>query len=74
VADDGDGIAPEYHDKIFMIFQTVNPQKNADSSGVGLSIVKKIVETEDGTIRLESQVGEGTTFYFTWPKEPRIED
>jgi PAS domain S-box-containing protein len=70
VADDGSGIAPEYHDKIFMIFQTVNPQKNADSSGVGLSIVKKIVETEEGTIRLESQVGEGTTFYFTWPKTP----
>jgi PAS domain S-box-containing protein len=68
VADDGPGIAPEYHDKIFTIFQTVNPQKNADSSGVGLSIVKKIVETEEGTIRLESQVGEGTTFYFTWPK------
>jgi PAS domain S-box-containing protein len=68
VADDGPGIAPEYHDKIFMIFQTVNPQKNVDSSGVGLSIVKKIVETEEGTIRLESKVGEGTTFYFTWPK------
>jgi PAS domain S-box-containing protein len=68
VADDGPGIAPEYHDKIFMIFQTVNPQKNVDSSGVGLSIVKKIVETEEGTIRLESQIGKGTTFYFTWPK------
>jgi PAS domain S-box-containing protein len=68
VADDGPGIAPEYHDKIFMIFQAVNPQKNVDSSGVGLSIVKKIVETEEGTIRLESNIGEGTTFYFTWPK------
>jgi signal transduction histidine kinase len=68
VADDGPGIAPEYHNKIFMIFQAVNPQKNVDSSGVGLSIVKKIVETEEGTIRLESNLGEGTTFYFTWPK------
>jgi PAS domain S-box-containing protein len=68
IADDGPGIAPEYHDKIFMIFQTINPQKNADSSGVGLCIVKKIVETEEGTIRLESKVGEGTAFYFTWPK------
>jgi signal transduction histidine kinase/CheY-like chemotaxis protein len=68
VADDGPGIAPEYHNKIFMIFQAVNPQNNADSSGVGLSIVKKIVETEEGTIRVESNIGEGTTFYFTWPK------
>lgn len=69
VADDGAGIAPEYHDKIFMIFQTVSSQKSADSSGIGLSIVKKIIETEEGTIRLESKAGEGTTFYFTWPKK-----
>jgi PAS domain S-box-containing protein len=70
VADDGPGIAQEHHDKIFTIFQTVNPQNNPDSSGIGLSIVKKIVETEEGTIRLESEIGKGTTFYFTWPKEP----
>jgi PAS domain S-box-containing protein len=70
VADDGSGIAPEQHDKIFTIFQTVNPQNNPDSSGIGLSIVKKIVETEEGTIRLESEMGKGTIFYFTWPKDP----
>jgi PAS domain S-box-containing protein len=69
VADDGPGIAPEHHEKIFMIFQAVNPQSSQDSSGIGLSIVKKIVETEEGTIRLESEVGKGTTFYFTWPKQ-----
>ncbi len=69
VADDGPGIAPEHHDKIFMIFQAVNPQKSQDSSGIGLSIVKKIVETEEGTIRLTSEVGKGTAFYFTWPKQ-----
>lgn len=70
VADDGPGIAQEHHDKIFTIFQTVNPQNNSDSSGIGLSIVKKIVETEEGTIRLESEIGKSTIFYFTWPKEP----
>lgn len=70
VADDGPGIASEHHDKIFMIFQAVNPQNSQDSSGIGLSIVKKIVETEEGTIRLESELGKGTTFYFTWPKQP----
>jgi PAS domain S-box-containing protein len=70
VADDGPGIAPEHHEKIFMIFQAVNPQNSQDSSGIGLSIVKKIVETEEGTIRLASEAGKGTTFYFTWPKQP----
>jgi PAS domain S-box-containing protein len=68
VADDGPGIAPEYHDKIFMIFQVGSTQDSQNSSGIGLSIVKKIVETERGTIHLESEPGKGTTFYFTWPK------
>jgi PAS domain S-box-containing protein len=68
IADDGPGIAPEQHERIFKIFQAVNPQKRTDSTGIGLAIVKKIVEAEGGTIRLESQLGQGTTFYFTWPK------
>ncbi len=68
VTDDGPGIAPENHAKIFTIFQTVNPQNRADSTGIGLAIVKKIIETEGGTIRLESELGKGTAFYFTWPK------
>jgi signal transduction histidine kinase len=68
IADDGPGIPPEYHDRIFTIFQAVNPQKRNDSKGIGLAIVKKIIEAEGGTIRLESQIGQGRTFYFTWPK------
>ena len=72
VADDGPGIAPEQHDKIFEIFQAVNPQQRSDSTGIGLSIVKKIIETEGGTIRLESQATKGATFYFTWPKRSQI--
>jgi PAS domain S-box-containing protein len=68
IADDGPGIAPEQQDRVFEIFQAVNPQKRSDSTGIGLAIVKKIVEAEGGTIRLESQLGRGTTFYFTWPK------
>jgi PAS domain S-box-containing protein len=70
VTDNGPGIAPEYHDKIFMIFQVGNHKPSQDSSGIGLSIVKKIVEAEEGSIRLESQLKKGTTFYFTWPKQP----
>jgi PAS domain S-box-containing protein len=69
VSDDGPGIAPEYHNKIFMVFQTGKLQNSQNSSGIGLSIVKKIVEAQHGTIRLESQLEQGTTFYFTWPKQ-----
>jgi signal transduction histidine kinase/CHASE3 domain sensor protein len=68
VADDGPGIAPEYHRKIFMIFQTLQARDVKESTGVGLSIVKRIVETEGGTIRLDSEEGAGATFYFTWHK------
>jgi PAS domain S-box-containing protein len=68
IADDGPGIAPENHDKIFTIFQAVNPQNSPDSTGIGLAIVKKIIETEGGTIRLESELGQGTMFYFTWKR------
>jgi PAS domain S-box-containing protein len=67
IADDGPGIAPEDRDRVFVIFQAANPQQNPDSSGIGLAIVKKIVETAGGQIRLESELGRGTTFYFTWP-------
>jgi signal transduction histidine kinase len=67
--DDGPGIAPEDHDKIFTIFQTLKPSENNESTGVGLSIVQKILGTEGGTIRLDSQFTEGATFYFTWPKQ-----
>jgi PAS domain S-box-containing protein len=68
VADDGKGIDPRYHAKIFTIFQTLEARDKVENTGVGLSIVKKIVETEGGNIRLESQLGQGTTFYFTWLK------
>jgi signal transduction histidine kinase len=68
IKDDGPGIAPEHHERVFAIFQTLKVKDNSDSTGVGLTIVKKSVETEQGTIRLESSLGHGTTFYVTWPK------
>ncbi len=67
VADDGPGIASQYHDKIFTIFQTLKARDDFESTGIGLSVVKKIVESENGRIWLTSEVGQGTTFYFTWP-------
>ncbi len=68
VSDDGLGIDPQYHDRIFTIFQTLQARDTVESTGIGLSIVKKIVEGQGGTVRVESQLGEGATFYFTWRK------
>ena len=67
VADDGAGIDPVQHERVFEIFTAVNPQQRSDSTGIGLAIVKKIIEAEGGTIWLESQLCQGTTFYFTLP-------
>ena len=50
-----------------MMFQTLNSGDFENSTGIGLALVKKIVEEHGGTIRLESDIGEGTCFYFTWP-------
>jgi light-regulated signal transduction histidine kinase (bacteriophytochrome) len=63
VSDNGPGIDPKYHQKIFTIFQTLKSRDEQENTGVGLSIVKKIVETEGGQIILKSEVGKGSTFY-----------
>ena len=68
VADDGPGIAPEYHDRIWGIFQTLEPRDRVEGTGIGLSLVKKLVETQGGTVAVESQPGAGSAFSFTWPK------
>lgn len=68
VADDGYGIAPEYYSKIFNIFQTLQARDKSENTGIGLSIVKKIVEQQGGKINVESQVGQGSIFSFTWLK------
>jgi signal transduction histidine kinase len=69
VCDDGQGIAPEYHAKVFMMFQVLKSSDFESSTGIGLALVKKIVEEHGGTIRLESAFGAGACFYFTWPKK-----
>jgi len=68
VQDNGPGIAPEHHQKIFFLFQTLRDRNTAESTGIGLSIVKKLVEDQQGSIRVESAVGQGAAFCFTWPK------
>lgn len=68
VADNGPGIEEKYHDNIFQMFQTLAPRDEFESTGVGLALVKKIVETWGGRVWVESTVGKGSTFYFTLPK------
>jgi signal transduction histidine kinase len=69
VEDNGPGIDPEYHEKIFGLFQTLREKTDKESTGLGLSIVRKIVEERGGSIRLISSLGNGAKFIFTWPKE-----
>lgn len=68
IGDNGPGIAAQYHDRIFGLFQTLQSRDQVEGSGMGLAIVKKAVEQRGGAIRVESTEGQGTTFYFTWPK------
>jgi signal transduction histidine kinase len=69
VTDDGPGIAPEFHDKIFMMFQTLAVNDYGSNTGIGLALVKKIVQEHGGSITLESAEGSGATFRFSWPKQ-----
>ena len=68
ITDNGPGIDRQYHEKIFKIFQTLTPRDEHESSGVGLTLVKKIIEQYGGSIWVASEPGKGSTFYFTLPK------
>jgi signal transduction histidine kinase len=68
VRDNGPGIAPEYHDRIWGIFQTLEPRDRVEGAGIGLALVKKIVESQRGRTWVESAPGSGATFRFLWRK------
>lgn len=70
VADNGPGIAPEHHHKIFQIFQTLQPRDKVESTGLGLALVSKLVEDEGGRVWVESDAGKGATFKVLWPAWP----
>lgn len=68
VTDDGPGIADAYHEKIFQMYYSINPSASSNSTGLGLSIIKKITSEKGGKVWIESK-GRGSTFIFTWPVE-----
>jgi signal transduction histidine kinase len=69
IADNGPGIDPRFHERIFQVFQTLKPRDEVEGSGMGLAVVKKIVESRGGSVWVESEAGQGATFRFTWPKK-----
>jgi two-component system, LuxR family, sensor kinase FixL len=68
IQDNGPGIAPQYFERIFQIFQTLTPRDQFESTGVGLAIVKRIIDLYKGRVWVESTVGIGSTFYFALPE------
>jgi len=70
IKDDGPGIPVEHQTKIFNMFQTLKPRDKVEGSGIGLALVKKIVESVGGSVRVESDGQQGCCFYFTWPCQP----
>ena len=69
IRDNGIGISPEYFERVFGLFNKLDA--TTDGTGVGLAIVKRIIETHGGRIWVESEVGKGSTFYFSLPPAPR---
>ena len=68
IADNGPGIEAKYFARIFQMFQTLSSADHSNSTGLGLAVVKKIVDMYGGRIWIQSQLGEGSTFFFTLPK------
>jgi PAS domain S-box-containing protein len=69
VTDNGCGIEKRHFERIFKLFQTLSPCRGVENTGIGLSIVKKTVDLNGGSVRVESEVGKGSTFLFTLPRQ-----
>ena len=69
ITDNGPGIGEEHFERIFRMFHTIKQNENIKGTGVGLTVVKKVVEFYGGRIWIESELGKGSTFIFTFPKQ-----
>jgi signal transduction histidine kinase len=69
VIDDGIGIHPKHHERIFQLFQRTGSEGQVEGTGVGLALVKKIVDSAGGSIQVQSDLGKGAAFVFTWPMD-----
>ncbi len=74
IKDDGPGIDPKYHEKIFEVFQTLNSRDKVEGSGIGLSIIKKLVNNYQAMLDLDSDGINGSTFILHWPKVQRLHE
>jgi len=68
IRDNGPGIPKQFHERVWVIFQTLQPRDRVEGTGIGLSVVKKLVESRGGQVSIGSAAGEGTTFHIVWPK------
>ncbi|MEM7658414.1 MAG: ATP-binding protein, partial [Bacteroidota bacterium] len=71
VKDNGIGFSPKQGEKVFTVFSRLPEATKQEGHGIGLSIVKKAIELQGGTIWANAQVGEGATFYFSFPDKPK---
>ena len=74
VRDNGIGIEPEYHARIFGMFERLHSRSEYDGTGVGLAMCKRICAHLGGRVWVESQVGRGAEFFFTVPRPPEVDE
>jgi signal transduction histidine kinase len=74
MSDNGPGIASEFYERIWETFQTLESKDTVEGTGIGLALVKKLVEARGGRAWVKSVEGEGASFFFLWPKHSGNED